>query len=92
MPRQFGTPAAPPPALILLRAKRIALGLTLQELSSRTNVPINAICQIERGSRIPTERELALLAFVLDVEPPSALMREVSAIAAVVAAPAEREG
>ena len=78
MPRQFGTPAAPAPALILLRAKRIALGLTLQALSSRTGVPINAVCQIERGRRIPTEHELAVLAWELDVSPPLALLEEVT--------------
>ena len=85
MGRPFGVPAAASPRN-LLHAKRLAAGLTIQALSGQTGVPINTICQLERGNRIPTghlswqvQRELAALAFALHVEPPEALLDGVDA-------------
>ena len=78
MPRPFGVSTPAPVRLTVLRAKRMERGLTLQQLSNLSGVPLNAICKIERGSRAPTEHELGALAWALDVAPPSALLREVA--------------
>lgn len=77
MSRPRFVPTAPAP-LIRLRAKRIARGYTLQELSTRSGVSLNNICGIERRRRIASETELGALAVALDVDPPSALLDEVT--------------
>lgn len=79
MPRPYGTSQPKPAPLTLPRVKRLARGFTLQALSNRAGLPINAISQIERRTRIATSDELAALAWALDVADTSTLMREVNA-------------
>ena len=38
----------------IIKEKRIAIGLTQQELADLVNVDQSFICQIERGTKIPT--------------------------------------
>jgi transcriptional regulator with XRE-family HTH domain len=59
----------------LLREERMAAGLTLRELSERTNVSNAYLSQLERGRHEPSLRVLMAIAAALDVPLGSLLTR-----------------
>ncbi|TXL63277.1 helix-turn-helix domain-containing protein [Aeromicrobium terrae] len=66
----------------VLRARRIAQGLTLRDVSARARVSLGYISEVERGQKEPSSELLAALAAALDV-PLSKLLLDVSALLAI---------
>ena len=66
----------------VLRARRIAQGLTLRDVSARARVSLGYISEVERGQKEPSSELLAALAGALDV-PLSRLLLDVSALLAI---------
>jgi transcriptional regulator with XRE-family HTH domain len=66
----------------VLRARRIAQGLTLRDVSGRARVSLGYISEVERGQKEPSSELLAALAGALDV-PLSRLLLDVSALLAI---------
>ena len=66
----------------VLRARRIAQGLTLRDVSARARVSLGYISEVERGQKEPSSELLAALAGALDV-PLSRLLLDVSALLAL---------
>lgn len=63
----------------VLRARRAAAGLTLRDLSSRAQVSLGYISEVERGQKEASSELLYSLANALDV-PLSELLGDVSAM------------
>lgn len=63
----------------VLRARRIAQGLTLRDVSAKARVSLGYISEIERGHKEPSSELLAALAGALDV-PLSKVLVDVSAL------------
>jgi transcriptional regulator with XRE-family HTH domain len=63
-------------------------GLTQNQLATLTGVPQTYISLLERGRLVPTEQELVSLSEVLEVSPPSALLKPVLVEAGTEAATA----
>ena len=70
----------------VLRARRIAQGLTLRDVSARARVSLGYISEVERGQKEPSSELLAALAGALDV-PLSKVLLDVSALLAIEEAP-----
>ncbi len=70
----------------VLRARRIAKGFTLRDVSARARVSLGYISEVERGQKEPSSELLAALAGALDV-PLSKLLLDVSALLAIEEAP-----
>lgn len=66
----------------VLRARRLAQGLTLRDVSSRARVSLGYISEVERGQKEPSSELLAALAAALEV-PLSKLLLDVSALLAI---------
>ncbi len=66
----------------VLRARRLAQGLTLRDVSSRARVSLGYISEVERGQKEPSSELLAALAAALEV-PLSKLLLDVSALLAL---------
>ncbi len=66
----------------VLRARRIAQGLTLRDVSGRARVSLGYISEVERGQKEPSSELLAALAQALDV-PLSKVLMDVSALLAI---------
>jgi XRE family transcriptional regulator, stress-response regulator len=66
----------------VLRARRIAQGFTLRDVSARARVSLGYISEVERGQKEPSSELLAALAGALDV-PLSRLLLDVSALLAI---------
>ena len=66
----------------VLRARRIAQGLTLRDVSARARVSLGYISEVERGQKEPSSELLAALAGALDV-PLSKVLLDVSALLAI---------
>jgi transcriptional regulator with XRE-family HTH domain len=66
----------------VLRARRIAQGLTLRDVSARARVSLGYISEVERGQKEPSSELLAALAAALDV-PLSKVLLDVSALLAI---------
>jgi transcriptional regulator with XRE-family HTH domain len=66
----------------VLRARRLAAGLTLRDVSARARVSLGYISEIERGQKEPSSELLAALTGALDV-PLSQVLLDVSALLAV---------
>ena len=65
----------------VLRARRIAQGLTLRDVSAKARVSLGYISEVERGQKEPSSELLAALAGALDV-PLSKVLLDVSALLA----------
>ncbi len=65
----------------VLRARRLADGLTLRDVSARARVSLGYISEIERGQKEASSELLAALAQALDV-PLSKVLLDVSALLA----------
>jgi transcriptional regulator with XRE-family HTH domain len=63
----------------VLRARRIAQGLTLRDVSSKARVSLGYISEVERGQKEASSELLAALAGALDV-PLSKVLLDVSAM------------
>ena len=63
----------------VLRARRMAQGLTLRDVSGKARVSLGYISEVERGQKEPSSELLAALASALDV-PLSKLLLEVSSL------------
>jgi transcriptional regulator with XRE-family HTH domain len=63
----------------VLRARRLAAGFTLRDVSAKARVSPGYISEIERGQKEPSSELLAALTTALDV-PLSVLLRDVSAL------------
>jgi len=63
----------------VLRARRIARGLTLRDVSATARVSLGYISEIERGQKEPSSELLAALAGALEV-PLSKVLLDVSAL------------
>lgn len=63
----------------VLRARRLAAGLTLRDVSARARVSLGYISEIERGQKEPSSELLAALAGALDV-PLSQVLIDVSGL------------
>jgi transcriptional regulator with XRE-family HTH domain len=70
----------------VLRARRIAQGLTLRDVSARARVSLGYISEVERGQKEPSSELLAALAAALDV-PLSKVLLDVAAMLAIEEAP-----
>lgn len=66
----------------VLRARRLAAGLTLRDVSARARVSLGYISEVERGQKEPSSELLAALAGALEV-PLSQVLFDVSARLAV---------
>lgn len=66
----------------VLRARRIAQGLTLRDVSEKSTVSLGYISEVERGQKEPSSELLAALAGALEV-PLSAVLLDVSALLAI---------
>jgi transcriptional regulator with XRE-family HTH domain len=66
----------------VLRARRMAAGLTLRAVSAKARVSPGYISEIERGQKEPSSELLAALTAALDV-PLSAVLSDVSALLAI---------
>ena len=66
----------------VLRARRLAAGLTLRDVSARARVSLGYISEIERGQKEPSSELLSALTSALDV-PLSKVLLDVSALLAV---------
>ncbi|WP_293787189.1 helix-turn-helix domain-containing protein [uncultured Aeromicrobium sp.] len=63
----------------VLRARRLAKGLTLRDVSAKARVSLGYISEVERGQKEPSSELLAALAAALDV-PLSRVLLDVSAL------------
>jgi len=63
----------------VLRARRVAKGLTLRDVSATARVSLGYISEIERGQKEPSSELLAALAGALEV-PLSKVLLDVSAL------------
>lgn len=63
----------------VLRARRLAQGLTLRDVSERARVSLGYISEIERGQKEPSSELLAAVAGALDV-PLSKVLLDVSSL------------
>ncbi|TNC30435.1 helix-turn-helix domain-containing protein [Mumia zhuanghuii] len=63
----------------VLRARRMAKGLTLRDVSAAARVSLGYISEVERGQKEPSSELLAALCDALDV-PMSQVLRDVSAL------------
>lgn len=66
----------------VLRAHRLAQGLTLRDVSQKARVSLGYISEIERGQKEPSSELLAALAAALDV-PLSKVLLDVSSLLAI---------
>jgi len=66
----------------VLRARRLAAGLTLRDVSARARVSLGYISEIERGQKEPSSELLAALTTALDV-PLSQVLLDVSTLLAI---------
>jgi len=66
----------------VLRARRLAQGLTLRDVSEKARVSLGYISEVERGQKEPSSELLAALAAALDV-PLSKVLLDVSALLAI---------
>jgi transcriptional regulator with XRE-family HTH domain len=66
----------------VLRARRIAQGLTLRDVSAKARVSLGYISEVERGQKEPSSELLAALTSALDV-PLSKVLLDVSALLAI---------
>ena len=66
----------------VLRARRLAQGLTLRDVSQKARVSLGYISEVERGQKEPSSELLAALAGALEV-PLSKVLLDVSALLAV---------
>ena len=66
----------------VLRARRVAQGLTLRDVSAKARVSLGYISEVERGQKEPSSELLAALAGALEV-PLSQLLLDVSAMLAI---------
>lgn len=66
----------------VLRARRLAEGLTLRDVSEKARVSLGYISEIERGQKEPSSELLAALAGALEV-PLSKVLLDVSALLAL---------
>lgn len=71
----------------VLRERRVALGLTLREVSAQARVSLGYISEIERGQKEASSELLASLCSALDA-PLSEVLREVADATAVLEAAA----
>lgn len=53
----------------LIKAKRIQLGMTQEELADRLNISLSFAGQIERGESMPSVETLALIMYELNIDP-----------------------
>jgi transcriptional regulator with XRE-family HTH domain len=65
----------------VLRARRLAAGLTLRDVSTKARVSLGYISEVERGHKEPSSELLAALTTALDV-PLSQMLLDVSALVA----------
>lgn len=65
----------------VLRARRLAAGLTLRDVSARARVSLGYISEVERGHKEPSSELLTALTTALDV-PLSQVLLEVSSLLA----------
>ncbi len=63
----------------VLRARRMAQGLTLRDVSGKARVSLGYISEVERGQKEPSSELLAALAAALDV-PLSKVLLDVSSL------------
>ncbi len=63
----------------VLRARRIAEGLTLRDVSARARVSLGYISEVERGQKEPSSELLAALAGALEM-PLSKVLLDVSSL------------
>jgi len=63
----------------VLRARRLALGLTLRDVSARARVSLGYISEVERGQKEPSSELLAALAAALEI-PLSKVLLDVSSL------------
>ncbi len=63
----------------VLRARRLAQGLTLRDVSARARVSLGYISEIERGQKEPSSELLAALAAALEM-PLSKVLLDVSSL------------
>lgn len=63
----------------VLRARRVAEGLTLRDVSARARVSLGYISEVERGQKEPSSELLAALAGALEV-PLSKVLLDVSSL------------
>lgn len=63
----------------VLRARRVALGLTLRDVSARARVSLGYISEVERGQKEPSSELLAALAAALEA-PLSQILLDVSGL------------
>lgn len=63
----------------VLRARRMAQGLTLRDVSARARVSLGYISEVERGQKEPSSELLAALAAALEV-PLSKVLLDVSSL------------
>ncbi|KAA1420623.1 helix-turn-helix transcriptional regulator [Mumia zhuanghuii] len=63
----------------VLRARRMAKGMTLRDVSAAARVSLGYISEVERGQKEPSSELLAALCDALDV-PMSQVLRDVSAL------------
>ncbi|RLV57030.1 helix-turn-helix domain-containing protein [Aeromicrobium phragmitis] len=63
----------------VLRARRLAKGLTLRDVSAKARVSLGYISEVERGQKEPSSELLAALAAALDV-PLSKVLLDVSSL------------
>ena len=66
----------------VLRARRLAAGFTLRDVSAKARVSPGYISEVERGQKEPSSELLAALTAALDV-PLSELLRDVSSLLAL---------
>ena len=66
----------------VLRARRLAAGLTLRDVSAKARVSLGYISEIERGHKEPSSELLAALTTALDV-PLSQVLLDVSTLLAI---------
>lgn len=63
--------------MIVLEATRRRVGLTQSDLAVRCGIPQTTISLLERSRCVPKPEALDRIAAVLDVSPPTALLRPV---------------
>lgn len=66
----------------VLRARRVAQGLTLRDVSAKARVSLGYISEVERGQKEPSSELLAALASALDV-PLSKVLLDVSTLLSI---------
>lgn len=66
----------------VLRARRIAQGLTLRDVSAKARVSLGYISEVERGQKEPSSELLAALAAALEV-PLSKVLLDVSTLLSI---------